>query len=148
MPKYARPTSYTGSQSTQKQTGDARSANSVEALNPLITNLYISPATLSEAQTAKLSSPGPIGDVTPSTGEFTTLDATLDITGRQLFADGDAASGVASTISLTNVVDTTQGAGTLSIVSASANNGDNTGFLKIYVGTTVAYIPYFTTIAP
>lgn len=74
--------------------------------------------------------------VTWSAGSFTTL-----------YATGDA-GGVASTVGVTNVVNNTQGAGTLSISSTNANSGDNAGFIKGYVGTTTVYIPYFTSIAP
>ena len=76
------------------------------------------------------------------------LDATLDVTARTLFADGDEGTGVASTTAITNVVDTTLSSGDLSIKATSANPGNNAGFIKAYVGTQVVYIPYFTTIAP
>ena len=148
MPKHARPTSYTGSQSNQDQTGDTRAANSIEALNPLIDNLYMSPKTMAQANTVTLSSPGPIGNVTPSTAAFSTVNTTQGITGRQLFANGDITTGTIATTSLTNVVNTTQGLGTLRVASSSANAGNNAGFLKIYVGTTIAYVPYFTNITP
>lgn len=71
-----------------------------------------------------------------------------DLTARTIFADGDQGTGVVSTTALTNVVNTTQGAGTLTILSTNGNNGDNTGFLKFYVGTTVVYVPYFENISP
>jgi hypothetical protein len=48
---------------------------------------------------------------------------------------------------LTNVVNRTQGAGALTILSTNGNSGTNTGFIKMYVGTQVVYIPYWTTIA-
>lgn len=51
MPKFARPTSYTGKQSNQQWTGDVRAANSVEALAGISPQLYISPLTLAEAGT-------------------------------------------------------------------------------------------------
>ena len=70
------------------------------------------------------------------------------VKGTSLSAAGDVGTGSSGTTQFTNAVDTTQSSGTLSILSASANNGNNAGFLKIYVGTVVAYVPYFTTVAP
>lgn len=67
--------------------------------------------------------------------------------GTVLRAAGDVA-GVASTTSLSNVVSTALSTGALSILSESANNGNNAGFIKMYVGTGVVFIPYFTVIAP
>lgn len=52
MPKFARPNSYTGKQSNQQWTGDARSATLAEALAGLSKQVYISPATLAAAGTA------------------------------------------------------------------------------------------------
>lgn len=49
MPKFARSTSYTGSQSNKNHTGDTRAANSVEASAGVNEQLYISPATLASA---------------------------------------------------------------------------------------------------
>lgn len=85
------------------------------------------------------------GGLTATTGNIDAVAGYLQ--GTTVYASGDE-GGLASNNALTNVVDTTQGAGTLSILSASANNGDNAGFIKGYVGTTTVYIPYFTTIAP
>lgn len=80
MPKFARPNSYTGKQSTQDWTGDSRAANSQEVAAGVSKQLYISPQTLNAAigtlVDAQLTSPGPIGSVTPSTGAFTTLNST------------------------------------------------------------------------
>lgn len=92
------------------------------------------------------------GDITASAGDIIATLGNIealagDIVGQSVFAAGDS-GGTASTTGLTNVVDNTQGAGTLSILSSSANPGNNAGFLKIYVGATVAYVPYFTNIAP
>lgn len=52
MPKFARPNSYTGKQSNQQWTGDARAATLAEALAGASKQLYISPSTLSAAGTA------------------------------------------------------------------------------------------------
>jgi hypothetical protein len=85
------------------------------------------------------------GDITAVTGD---IEASAGaVRGGQLEATDDL-GGVAAMTSFTNAVNTTQGAGTLSILSASANPGNNAGFLKIYVGTTTAYVPYFTDVAP
>ena len=70
------------------------------------------------------------------------------VVGANIQCAGDSGAGTASSTSLTNIINTTQSTGTLSIKSTTANSGNNTGFLKIYVGTTVAYIPYFVTISP
>ena len=75
------------------------------------------------------------------------LTVTGEVLATTLVASGDIA-GAASQTAITNVINTTQGAGTLTIKSASANAGTNTGFIKIYVGGVVNYIPYFATIAP
>lgn len=47
--KFARPTSYNGRQSNQKQTGNVRAANATEAALGDSESLYISPATLASA---------------------------------------------------------------------------------------------------
>lgn len=49
MPKHARPTSYTGSQSNQQKTGDTRAANLPEVVAGISEQLYISPSTLEYA---------------------------------------------------------------------------------------------------
>jgi len=74
---------------------------------------------------------------------------TIDNFGVSPNATGDSGR-VASTTSLTNVVNTTQGVGLLTILSTNGNSADNTGggFIKIYIGTVAYYIPYFATIAP
>ncbi len=55
---------------------------------------------------------------------------------------------LASSAALTPTVNTTQGAGTMRVASTTANAGDNAGFLQVIVNDSVAYIPYFTNIAP
>ena len=49
MPKFARPNSYTGKQSNQQWTGDARSATLAETLAGSSAQVYISPLTLAAA---------------------------------------------------------------------------------------------------
>jgi len=67
--------------------------------------------------------------------------------GGTVYSGGDL-GGVAASTSITNVTNTTQGAGTLSIKSTDGNSGNNAGFIKVYIGTVTAYVPYFTNIAP
>jgi hypothetical protein len=56
MPKFARPTSYTGSQSNQNHTGTARAATPQEVTEAESEQLYISPATLASAVTSVIAS--------------------------------------------------------------------------------------------
>jgi len=84
------------------------------------------------------------GNITATVGEVV---AGGIIEGQSLVATGDS-GGFALTTTISSATNTTQGAGTLSIVSASANPGNNTGFLKFYVGVTPVYVPYFATVAP
>lgn len=86
-----------------------------------------------------------LGDITALAGDITATAGAVNAA--QLEATGDL-GGVVSVTSFTNAVDTAQSTGTLSILSDSANPGNNAGFLKIYVGATTAYVPYFTNIAP
>ena len=77
-----------------------------------------------------------------------TVAATTTVTaGTTIKAAGDVA-GTAGSTSVSNVTNTTQGAGALSILSTNGNAGNNAGFIKIYVGTTTAWVPYYTNIAP
>ena len=73
---------------------------------------------------------------------------TVDDYAKNPYATADHGTGIASTTMLSNVVNTTQGAGALTLLSTNANSGTNAGFIKMYVGTTVVYVPYFTSIAP
>jgi pyrrolidone-carboxylate peptidase len=84
--------------------------------------------------------------VTATTGDVTATAGKV-VAGTVLRASGDEA-GFASTVSVSNVVDEALGAGVLSILSKTANPGNSSGFLKIYNGVGVRYIPYFTVIAP
>jgi hypothetical protein len=58
-------------------------------------------------------------------------------------ADG---TGIAGTVGLSNVVNETLSSGTGTIKMAGATNRDSSGWLKIYNGVNVRYIPYFTDI--
>jgi hypothetical protein len=84
--------------------------------------------------------------ITSTTGNIVATAGVVEA-GTVLRAAGDVA-GVATTTSLSNVVSTALSTGALSILSESANNGNNAGFIKMYVGTAVVFIPYFTVIAP
>jgi hypothetical protein len=86
------------------------------------------------------------GDLKLATGA--NIDVADDVRCRSLFVDGDEGTGVASTVALTNVTNTSISTGVLSIKGTTASTGDNAGFIKVYVGTGVAYIAYFTDIAP
>jgi hypothetical protein len=72
---------------------------------------------------------------------------TLDEYTKSPKAYGDD-SGLASTTALTNVTDTSLSSGALSIKSKTVNSGSNAGFIKMYVGTTAVWVPYFTDISP
>jgi hypothetical protein len=85
------------------------------------------------------------GDLTVSAGEIEA--AAGAVRGAQVEASGDLGP-VVSITSITNVTNTTQAAGTLAVKSTTANAGNNAGFIKVYVGATTAYVPYFTNIAP
>jgi hypothetical protein len=85
------------------------------------------------------------GDIVADAGNIEAIAGS--IVGQSIYSAGDL-GGVVTTNAFTNVVNTTQGAGALSIVSTTANSGTNTGFIKGYVGTTTVYIPYFSNIAP
>lgn len=73
---------------------------------------------------------------------------TIDDFSKAPFAQADHGTGLSGKTMLTNVVNTTQGAGALTMLSTNANSGTNAGFIKMYVGTVAVYIPYFTNIAP
>lgn len=76
------------------------------------------------------------------------VDVVNDVQARTLFADGDEGTGKASTNALTNVVNATLSTGTMTINGTTTNPGSNTGFIKMYVGTTAVWVPYFDNIAP
>lgn len=88
-----------------------------------------------------------VSSLTGTIASANTMSAAAGLSGQTVYATGDA-GGVASQTGITNVTSTTQSTGTLAIKSESANPGNNAGFIKIYIGTTTAYVPYFTTISP
>lgn len=69
-----------------------------------------------------------------------------DIKARQLFAAGDNA-GVASTVSLTTTSDLTT-TNAYAVKGGQAASTANTGWIKIYVGTTAAWLPYWANATP
>lgn len=77
-----------------------------------------------------------------------TVSATSVVSGSAVKVTGDPGSGTADTVIITSETDTDQSSGKLSILSDSTSSGNNAGFIKVYVGTDVAYIPYFTDISP
>lgn len=84
------------------------------------------------------------GNINTSTGNITA--ATGNVIGIGIAADGDA-GGTTSLTTLTNVTAAVAGNGALTILSSTGSTArTNAGFIKIYVGTTVAYIPYYTQI--
>jgi len=118
-----------------------------DAAGPAIQRMVIS-----EAGNVTIDEPDTGTGLTVSQGITATSGAiqaeTGPVAGTMIIATGDGGSGIASENAITNVINTTQGGGTLTIASTNGNNGLNTGFIKIYVGTSTAYIPYFHNIAP
>jgi hypothetical protein len=94
-----------------------------------------------------VSSAGSLSAATGITSTTGNIVATAGIVeaGTVLRAAGDT-TGAASTTSISNVTNTTQSSGALTILSTTATSRTNTGLLKIYIGTVAAYIPYFETI--
>jgi hypothetical protein len=83
--------------------------------------------------------------ITSTTGAITATAGAI-VAGTILRASGDAA-GVASTNSLSNVVVNAAGGGTVTFGANGAGNITQDGWIKVYVGTTAAYIPYFISVA-
>jgi len=89
------------------------------------------------------STPGSVAAIS-SLGDITgnSVDVVTDVRGRTLFADGDEGTGIASTVGITNDSQGV-GAGAGSVKMNGANPADSTGWIKIYVGATAKYIPYW-----
>ena len=98
--------------------------------------------------TGNIAATGTFGVTGAINATLTITSSTAAIVGVQVIATGDLGNGFAAETSLTNAINTTQGVGALSILSTTGNPGNNAGFIKIYVGTAIAYIPYWTNIAP
>lgn len=59
----------------------------------------------------------------------------------------DHGAGIVGTTMITNVVDTSLSTGTGAIkLKGTGTSQNSSGWLKIYIGTQVVYIPYFTDI--
>lgn len=91
------------------------------------------------------------GNIVASTGNIISslgsITAATTVSGAGVVATGDT-GGFATFTTLSNATNTTQSTGTLAIKSTTANPGNNAGFIKMYVGVTTVYVPYFTNIAP
>lgn len=87
------------------------------------------------------------GDITATLGDITATVGDV-IAGSSVFVAGDAGAGDAGSLGLTNDIEDTLSSGVLSITGTTASTGANAGFIKIYVGVTEAWIPYFTDISP
>lgn len=74
-----------------------------------------------------------------------TVVASGIITGAGIIVSANPGAGVVSTLTLTNATNTTQSTGSDTIKSTTAGSNSNTGFIEVYVGTVLAYIPYWTT---
>ena len=100
------------------------------------------------ATTGNVTAGGFVGATGNVTSSAIVSGALGVVSGENVYSFGDDGTGTALSTSFTNVVDTTQGVGALSLLSTTGNPGNNTGFLKFYVGTTVVWVPYFADIAP
>lgn len=76
-----------------------------------------------------------------------TLTTYRDLIARQLFAGGDSTAGIASSTSLTNATNGTV-TNAYTVNGGQAATTSNTGWIKIYVGTAVAWIPYWQNATP
>lgn len=70
------------------------------------------------------------------------IDASLDIRGRGIIADGDPGSGIASTATLTNATVGAGGVGAATFINAP-NATAQIGWLKVWVGTSAYVVPYW-----
>lgn len=63
-----------------------------------------------------------------------------------ILIDGDE-GGIAGTIGLTDVFDATLSSGNGTVKLKGTTTRDSAGFIKMYVGTTIVWVPYWTNIA-
>lgn len=75
------------------------------------------------------------------------VSTVADVKARTLFATGDEGTGVVSQTSLTNVTAAGGSTGVAVITAQSATPPTFGGYIKMYVGTTAVYVPYFTSIS-
>ena len=130
MPKYARPTSYDGRQSSKNLTGATRAANATEAAAGTNEQLYISPATLASA----------VGDLVPS--------ATTAIEGVVLLTDNNSPVATKFYVDAIAIAgapawsESVSGIGQLSTnAEALAVTNDNTAMTPLKVGAVLAAPP-------
>jgi hypothetical protein len=85
------------------------------------------------------------GNISASAGN---VQASAGVIGAAVIATGDL-GGTAAETTLTNVsVPVAGGTGAFTITSATTSGAaTNAGFLKMYVGTTAVFVPYYTTTA-
>lgn len=94
------------------------------------------------------ASSGTWAQVGSSASSLSSLTVSGQVQAASFAATGDPGAGVASQNIISNVSSTTISTGVGSIKMSTANAATNTGWLKAYIGTTVAWIPTFTTNAP
>jgi len=133
----------------EAQAGGLETATDVEAVAITVTDKIVVPSNLGPV----LASPPAIGGTAPAAGAFTAITGTSlvcteDVSARTLFAVGDEGTGVASTVAITNVVDETLSSGAGVVLMKTTNSGNSSGWLKIYNGTSVRYVPYWSDISP
>lgn len=86
------------------------------------------------------------GNIATSTGHITSAS---NVTATEsVFVAGDEGTGVASQVAFTNVVDETVSTGAGKVLMKTANPGDSSGWLKIYSGTDIRFVPYWTNLSP
>lgn len=122
--------------------------NSVIALGVLAASNYIG----AESNNICIGNKGLLGESnTIHIGDSDVHDQTFIagqvISSSSIFSSGDT-SGVSGQVGFTNVIDTSQSSGNMNIKSTTTNTGINTGYIKFYVNGVIAYVPYFTNIAP
>jgi hypothetical protein len=87
-----------------------------------------------------------IGNSTGGVDLFGTTISTGTIAATTFYATGDA-GGIAATTAFTDGTAPAGGSGALTIISSTGSTAHtNAGFIKIYIGTTTAWIPYYTAI--
>lgn len=100
------------------------------------------------AERMRIDQEGQVTINAPTSGTSLTCTAG-DVRCRTVFATGDEGTGVVSQTAFTNVTDVAANStGVFSIKSKSVNAADSTGFIKIWVGTTSYWIPFFANPAP
>lgn len=115
---------------------------------PGFMQFYTASATGVVTLRASLDQDGLFTIAAPDTGRSAIIASASDVEADQLVANDDVAGTAAKTTFTNGDVTSVAGGAKLTIDSQSAVAGVNAGFIKIYVGATTAYIPYFTNISP